>query len=120
MRDVIRLHPAAPDKPGVDQPCNGCGVCCASEPCPIGALASGRTTGACVALRWQADDRRYRCGMVARPEAHLPRALRWAAPVVARAALRYISAGSGCDCNVEVERRVALPTSASCAAPVTP
>ena len=46
-RQVIRLHPAAPAKPPETAPCNGCGVCCAAEPCPIGVLVSGRRTGAC-------------------------------------------------------------------------
>ena len=104
MHDVIRLHPAAPDKPAAGRPCNGCGVCCASEPCPVGVIASGRTTGACAALAWHAEEARYRCGLVAQPAAHLPRALRSAAPWVARAALRYISAGSGCDCSLEARR----------------
>ncbi|MDT0138632.1 hypothetical protein [Acidovorax sp. PRC11] len=34
------------------QPCNGCGLCCLAEPCPLGMLVSRRRHGACVALRW--------------------------------------------------------------------
>ena len=39
---VIYLHPAAPAKPAVGAACNGCGVCCAWQPCPLGMLVSGR------------------------------------------------------------------------------
>jgi hypothetical protein len=101
---VIRLHPAAPEKPPMNETCNGCGVCCASEPCPLGVVVSLRRTGACDALVWNAQDARYRCGLIDQPAAHLPRVVGWAAPLLARSARRYISAGSGCDCNIEVER----------------
>ena len=104
MYDVIRLHAAAPDKPALGQPCNGCGVCCASEPCPVGMVVSLRTTGACDALVWNDADRRYRCGLIEQPSRFLPRAWHWTAPWLARVARRYISAGSGCDCSAQVER----------------
>jgi len=102
MYEVIRLHPDAPAKPTLGARCNGCGVCCASEPCPLGIVASRRTTGACDALTWDGVGTRYRCGLVAEPAAHLPRPLAKIAPLLARAATRYISAGSGCDCDVTV------------------
>jgi len=102
---VIRLHAAAPDKPAADEPCNGCGVCCASAPCPLGIVASRRLRGACVALLWIEDARRYRCGLIEEPAAHLPPGFRWAAPLLTRIARRYISAGSGCDCDLIVERQ---------------
>jgi len=103
MYDVIRLHAAAPDKPALGEPCNGCGVCCASEPCPVGMVVSQRTTGACDALVWNDADRRYRCGLIEQPSRFLPRAWRWTAPWLARVTRRYISVGSGCDCSVQVE-----------------
>jgi hypothetical protein len=102
MHHVIRLHAAAPAKPATGQPCNGCGVCCASEPCPIGTLASRRTTGACDALAWNAAEARYRCGLVDQPRAHLPAPLHRIAPLMAKIARRYIAAGSGCDCSADV------------------
>ena len=37
---VIHLHPSAPPKPAEGAACNGCGVCCAWQPCPLGVLAS--------------------------------------------------------------------------------
>ena len=105
-RQVIRLHLAAPHKPAEGAPCNGCGVCCAAEPCPIGALASGRRSGACTALVWEDVAGRYRCGLVAAPRAVLPWLPRALAPVVSRLARRWISAASGCDSDLVVDRPI--------------
>ena len=99
---MIHLHLHARAKPSWGEPCNGCGVCCASEPCPVGMLISRRRTGACAALSWSDADRLYRCGLLTAPASHLPRALRWCAPWLGRWARRWISAGSGCDCDYAV------------------
>ncbi|MBQ1761303.1 MAG: hypothetical protein IIZ92_00190 [Aquincola sp.] len=101
MPRVFLLRSDAPAKPLPGQPCNGCGVCCAAEPCPAGMLVSRRRTGRCRALRWAGE--RYRCGLVTDPARHLPRTLRWLAPLLRRLALRWISAGSGCDSLAVVE-----------------
>lgn len=87
---VILLHPEAPPKPAPGAACNGCGVCCAAEPCPVGLLASLRRRGACQLLRW--DGERYRCGalLAAGPLAPLLR--------------RWIAAGAGCDSDLVAER----------------
>ncbi|MDE2600039.1 MAG: hypothetical protein KGL40_10505 [Rhodocyclaceae bacterium] len=105
MPQLIRLHPAAPAKPAEHEPCNGCGVCCAGEPCPLGVLVSRRRHGACKALVWQDERNVYRCGLIERPQRHLPLGLRWLAPLLRRAAYRYIAAGRGCDCSWTVEPR---------------
>jgi hypothetical protein len=89
----IRAAAAASAKPDFGAPCNGCGLCCLAEPCPAGVVASGRREGACAALRWDDAAQIYRCGLVARA----PAPLRWLAR-------RWISAGSGCDADFEVER----------------
>ncbi|MET0383550.1 MAG: hypothetical protein ABW032_09020 [Burkholderiaceae bacterium] len=99
---VIRIHADAPAKPSAAAPCNGCGVCCAAEPCPIGALISRRRTGACRALSWNADDARYVCGLAAAPRSVLPWLPRALAPPVRRLTLRWISAASGCDSSLAV------------------
>ena len=36
---VVHWHPEAPPKPPEGAPCNGCGLCCLAEPCPLGMLA---------------------------------------------------------------------------------
>jgi hypothetical protein len=101
---VIHLHADAPAKPRTGQPCNGCGVCCASEPCPAGMLVSRRRQGRCAALQWDEGGRLYRCGLVAAPAELLPRWLRFAAPLLARLARRWIAAGAGCDSTVDAAR----------------
>jgi hypothetical protein len=71
---IIKIHPDAPPKPAVGAPCNGCGVCCLAEPCPLGVILSRRLKGACVALRWDGN---------------------WLVK-------RWIASGTGCDCSLEV------------------
>jgi hypothetical protein len=100
---VILLHVDAPAKPAEGASCNGCGLCCAAEPCPAGVLVSGRRTGACKALQWSDAERRYLCGLVADPSrvlAWLPRRL---APLASRLAWRWIASATGCDASLAVE-----------------
>jgi hypothetical protein len=89
---IIRIHPDAALKPVLGKPCNGCGVCCLAEPCPIGALLSLRLRGPCRALAWHADDKVYRCGLVGDGRS-------W----TSRIAQRFIAAGAGCDSDAEVD-----------------
>ena len=91
---VILLHPQSPPKPALGQACNGCGVCCAAEPCPLGQWLSRRRHGACQALIWDAGTHHYRCGALADPGRWLP----WLpAGLAHRLARRWIAAGHGCD-----------------------
>ena len=97
---VILLQPAAPPKPALGTSCNGCGVCCAAEPCPLGQLLSRRRRGACAALQWKAVDARYHCGALADPG----RWLRPLPPAWARTlARRWIAAGRGCDSDFDAQ-----------------
>jgi len=106
---AILIESEAPRKPSVGAPCNGCGVCCLMEPCPLGVLLSGRRDGACTALRWLPFGRHYRCGaLTAAPDIlrkRLPGFLQFARPVLvwllARLGRRWIAAGVGCDCEAE-------------------
>jgi hypothetical protein len=98
---AVRLHAAAPPKPPLGAPCNGCGVCCALEPCPVARFLLGVRSGACPALAWDDGAARYQCDMVRRPGRHLrwlPASLEaWAA----RRCRRWVAAGLGCDCDAE-------------------
>lgn len=98
---TITIHPDAPDKPAWGARCNGCGVCCAAEPCPVGVLVTGRRKGACRALEWQDADGRYVCGMVSTPGRYLALEHRWLNAAVSAMTRRLISAGSGCDSDAE-------------------
>lgn len=95
---VVHLQPLAPAKPPVGTACNGCGLCCAAEPCPLGMVLSRRRRGSCVALQWSEPEARYRCGALAEPQRWLP-----ALPEgMARSlAARWIAAGRGCDAELE-------------------
>ncbi len=99
---IIALHAAAPAKPAVGAPCNGCGVCCAIETCPAARLLFLQRRGPCRALEWNDAARRYHCGLVLRPQAHL----RWLPPLLRNAAQRWaaraIAAGIGCDCEASI------------------
>ena len=114
MQQIVYIEPEAPAKPAEGAPCNGCGVCCLAQPCPLGVVLTRRRVGACVALQWDAAARVYRCGALVEPDAVLSRGwlLRWT-PVRALArwglrrwARRWIGLGVGCDCSLE-----ALPPS---------
>lgn len=90
----IAIHTAAPAKPPVGAPCNGCGLCCSIAPCPLSRLLLGHRAGMCPALTWQ--NSRYACGLVVAPTG----IARW---LPRRLVLRWISAGSGCDCDAEID-----------------
>ena len=100
---IIHIHPDAPPKPALGAPCNGCGVCCLAEPCPLGQVISRKRSGACDALRWDATQRLYRCGALSDTEAVLGPRWRWAAPLLRRLAVRWIAAGVGCDASLQVQ-----------------
>ena len=102
-RQVLLLR-QAPSPPGAGQTCNGCGLCCAAEPCPLGALVSGRRNGRCRALAWSADACAYRCRMISRPQALWPWLPRWTVPLVSRLARRWVAAGTRCDAELTHER----------------
>lgn len=100
--EIIHLHRAAPDKPAVGAPCNGCGVCCALTTCPAGRLRFLRVSGTCPALEWSPAETRYRCGLLTRPAHYLwmPSAFE---DFARRCLARWIAAGQGCDCDAEVQ-----------------
>lgn len=91
---IIRIHADAPLKPALGAACNGCGVCCLAEPCPVGMLVSLKRSGACHALRWDDVARGYRCGLM---QSSTGSRTPWA-----WFARRLIAAGAGCDSDAEL------------------
>lgn len=100
-RQIVHLHPAAPAKPEPGQRCNGCGVCCAIETCPVARVFLMQWRGPCRALQWQDSSQRYVCGMMGNPAAFFPVFPKSLEPWFRRRASRWIAAGIGCDSNVE-------------------
>lgn len=106
----ILIHPDAATKPAPGAPCNGCGLCCLMEPCPLGILLSRRRRGTCVAVRWDDQLHQYRCGALSEPEGILKSALpfpfRYAARglswFLAKVAGRWIAVSQGCDSTLEL------------------
>jgi len=94
---VIHIEPAAPPKPAVGAPCNGCGVCCLAEPCPVGVVLSLRLKGACRVLRWDHAQRRYLCGALI----GVQNGPTWVARPLQALLRRWIAAGQGCDAHWE-------------------
>jgi hypothetical protein len=106
---VIHIHVEAPPLPQPGQPCNGCGVCCLAEPCPIGMVVSRKRSGACTALRWQEGQGRYVCGVLdaaAQRRARAASSTGWMGPMHRLGAglwwrwvRRHIAASVGCDAD---------------------
>lgn len=122
---TIWIHPDAPPKPAEGATCNGCGVCCLAQPCPLGMLLSGRRRGACTALRWDAPATLYRCGAITEPQAvltqSLPSWLQGLAPALSVLlgwlARRWIAAGQGCDSDWQPPDSTTMPASTDNRAP---
>jgi hypothetical protein len=120
---VIHIHPEAPPKPPEGAPCNGCGVCCLAEPCPVGMIVSRKRRGACTALVWSEATSlapaHYQCGLMLRAmgpgSAHRSGETPSCTSAAVSAAItatwrrlwlawvrRLISAGRGCDASLVV------------------
>lgn len=99
---TIHLHLKAPPKPDAGQPCNGCGVCCAAETCPLARLRFRRRQGPCPALEWLAEEACYRCGLLRHPRHYWPGLPAWAEGMARRLTRRWIAAGSACDSQAQI------------------
>ncbi len=97
---VVWLQTGAPAKPPEGAPCNGCGLCCLAELCPLGMVVSARRKGPCKALKWSDVDQRYWCGMVSDPGGVTGLTWPWAVRALAALARRWIASGAGCDAQL--------------------
>jgi hypothetical protein len=100
---IVWLHAEAPQKPPLGAPCNGCGVCCAGEPCPVALVFLRQWRGSCRALQWHGGAKRYRCGMAQHPEHYLRWLPKWSHRAMRRLVLRWIAAETACDAKNEVD-----------------
>lgn len=106
---TIHIQAEAPLKPPLGAVCNGCGVCCLAQPCPLGVLLSLRHKGPCAVLRWDGGNRVYRCGAIVSAPALVRSVLPWFTKKwqvtlgrgLAYFAKRSVAAGHGCDCHLE-------------------
>ena len=100
---IIKIHAQAPAKPALGKPCNGCGVCCAAEPCPVSLALLWPHTAPCKALLWNDNDKRYLCGMVIEPSLFVKWCPKWMDKLASKLFKRWIAAGTLCDSEVEVD-----------------
>jgi Fe-S-cluster-containing hydrogenase component 2 len=99
---VIHIHQSAPEKPKLGDSCNGCGVCCLAEPCPISLIMFMQRSGPCPAVVWQSHRNKYECGMVISPSAQHRCIPVWADPLLIRLFKRWIAVGIGCDSRADI------------------
>jgi hypothetical protein len=98
----IRIYRNAPVKPQLGDPCNGCGICCLAEPCPISQLLFLKKSGQCPAVVWQHQNSRYECGMIITPSQHHRLIPFWADQLLIIIFKRWIAAGKGCDSSASI------------------
>ncbi|MFT4012323.1 MAG: hypothetical protein QM682_02760 [Paracoccus sp. (in: a-proteobacteria)] len=89
-------------KPPHGQPCNGCGLCCMAERCPLAVVVFG-PGDRCPALEDQGG-LRFGCGLIANPLRYAPRLVkRHGGAAVSAAAAVLVGAGHGCDAQTPGE-----------------
>ena len=88
-----------PRKPVCGSPCNGCGYCCAEEPCAIARehIPNHPGEGACVALEREGD--RFVCRMIRRPSPYMQLPNDWADAYLGAQFAEALGAGKGCDAD---------------------
>ncbi|KQQ39146.1 hypothetical protein ASF58_22915 [Methylobacterium sp. Leaf125] len=86
-----------PVKPAFGSPCNGCGYCCAEEPCAIARenIPDHPEEGPCLALEHEGG--RFVCGMIRRPGHYMRLPNDWADGHLGGLFAQALGAGRGCD-----------------------
>ena len=90
----------APEYPGFRSPCNGCGLCCAAEPCDVARQFLGATQGPCPALEFEGG--RFWCGVIRRLSHYLSKPL-FGDGMVREILGDLLGIGQGCDSSVGCE-----------------
>jgi len=87
------------EKPPYGTPCNGCGLCCQNEICPLGEIVFPRAQAPCPALVVDGD--RYACGLITTPQTFRPlKASIYGVEELRAAAVIGVGAGIGCDAQL--------------------
>lgn len=90
------------EKPQYGTPCNGCGLCCQNEICPLGEIVFPRAQAPCPAL--VIDGERYVCDLIANPQKFRPlKASIYGIAEMRDAAVIGVGAGIGCDARLPGE-----------------
>jgi len=100
---IIHIHAEAPSKPSIGTPCNGCGVCCAAEPCPVSLALLWPHSTPCKALVWVENDKRYLCGMVSEPSHFIQWLPKLLDKKMGQLFKRWIAADTLCDADALIE-----------------
>lgn len=94
---VIDAGEPGPVKPPFGEPCNGCGVCCASEVCRAGVQTFETNVAPCPGLIRYPGDAGYSCALVAVADLISERH--------GRTFRAMLAIGRGCDAQVRNETR---------------
>lgn len=85
-----------PEKPRFGEPCNGCGYCCAAEPCALAVEYVGAgEEGPCPALEF--EDGRAWCGLVRHASRYMDLPNDWADQILGEMFAAALGTGRGCD-----------------------
>ncbi|MCJ2132717.1 hypothetical protein MKK69_01310 [Methylobacterium sp. J-026] len=88
-----------PVKPAKGAACNGCGYCCAEEPCHLAVEYIGAgTEGPCPALEF--EENRAWCGLVRHASRYMDLPNDWADAVLGEMFAAALGAGRGCDADL--------------------
>ena len=87
----------------------------------MGVVVTGRRPGSCQALRWDGHAHRYLCGAITEPVAvlHAGRlplpnfAVKLLARGLPKLACRWVSVGTGCDCDLNDDVNAVTPLPAT-------
>ena len=100
-RRIAETIAKAPPKPASGSPCNGCGFCCAAEPCGVALnhIPGCSAQGPCPAMEFEAG--RFFCGMIRRPSHYMQLPNAWADEVLGDMIAQALGAGRGCDAETD-------------------
>ena len=95
---TIPTDERGPEKPRFGDPCNGCGLCCAAEPCGLAREFIGAgEDGPCPAMEFEAG--RFWCGLVRHASRYMDLPNDWADPMLGEMFATALGAGRGCDAD---------------------